>query len=353
MIGGGWRAQFFVRIARDLPAQFPLVGIVLRQPEKRAQWQATSSVPVFATAEELCSHARPGFVVTSVPRAVNLALLESLAGQNVAVLSETPLVADLDELPRVHALAENGARIQVAEQYLFQPLHAARLKLVRDGRLDEVHEADVSVAHGYHGVSLLRHYLGVGLRLPRSLTARKITSTIVKGPDRAGAPSERSIVKSERTIVHYDFGEKFGIYDFCGDQYISWIRSNRLLVRGEQGEINQKTVRLLENHRTPIQFELVRRDTGQEGNHEGYSHRTIVGGSEILYENPFPAARWSDDEIPVATSLQKMGEYVATGQSFYSVAEACQDQYLDLLAAEAISSGNPVAPLPQPWTDGS
>ena len=52
--------------------------------------------------------------------------------------------------------------MQVAEQYAFQPLHAARLAFIRAGKLGEISQVQVSVAHGYHGISLIRKFLGIG-----------------------------------------------------------------------------------------------------------------------------------------------------------------------------------------------
>ena len=348
LIGGGWRAEFFLRIARDLPERFPLVGVVVRDPVKREQLASRWSVPAFLSMEDLLAERHPNFVVTSVSAAANLQMLELSSERGLPVLAETPVGRDLKELHRVVELERAGARIQVAEQYLFQPLHSARLALVRSGRLGAIHEADVSVAHGYHGVSLLRHFLQVGLQLPK-IRARRFTSRIVAGPHRDIQPKERKVVESTRTIAQFDYGDRLGIFDFTGDQYHSWIRSPRLLIRGEEGEINQTTVRMLHRFDTPFQFDLVRRDTGHAGNLEGYSHRSIAGGGEILYQNPFPAMRWNDDEIAVATSLSKMINYVTTGEGFYSVAEACHDCYLDFLIAESIASGQEVIGQPQPW----
>lgn len=348
LIGGAWRGEFFLRIARDLPEQFPLAGVVVRNPEKRERLRAAWSVPVFATVEELLAKGKPAFVVTSVPWAANLPLLEFLAAQKIPVLSETPIAPALQDLHRVVELAKTGARIQVAEQYLFQPMHAARLKLIRDGKLGTLHEADVSFAHGYHGISLLRNYLQTGLRLPK-VTARKFMSRIVAGPGREGAPKERTVADSGRVIAQLDFGDRLGIYDFTGDQYFSWIRSPRLMVRGEEGEINHDRVRLLQDFRTPVDFTLARQETGQEANLEGRHLRAVLGGGEILYQNPFAPARWNDDEIAVATSLAKMKTYAETGESFYGVAEACHDRYLDLLIEEAAETGKTVEATPQPW----
>ncbi len=349
LIGAAWRGEFFLRIARDLPERFPLVGVVVRDPAKRAKFQHDWSFPVFASVDELLAHTQPSFAVTSVGWSANLPLIESLAERGVPVLSETPLAPELPDLHRAFALSQGGARIQNAEQYIFRPMHAARLALARSGRLGTVCEADVSVAHGYHGVSLLRHYLDVGLRLPR-VTARKFTTRLTGGPGRGGPPKEHTVKESDRTVAQLDYGDRLGIYDFTGDQYYSWIRSPRVLLRGERGEVNGITVCLLKDFRTPVRFDLVRRDTGRDDSLEGFDHQAILGGDEILYENPFPGPRWLDDEIAIATSLAKMQEYVSTGTEFYGVAEACHDRYLDLLIAEAVKTGGTVEASPQPWT---
>lgn len=351
IIGSGWRAEFFLRIARDLPEQFPLAGVVARNPDKRTELGRRWAAPTFSSLDELLAERRPDFMVTSVSASANLEWMVFLSERGIPILSETPIGRDLKELHRVVDLERIGARIQVAEQYIFQPLHAARLALIESGLLGTIHEADVSIAHGYHGVSLLRHFLQTGLRLPK-ITARRFTSRIVAGPHRNRLPTERKIVESVRTIAQLDYGDRQGIFDFTGDQYHSWIRSPRLMVRGEEGEINQTAVRLLRRFDTPFQFDLVRRDTGHAGNLEGYSHRSISGGGEVLYENPYPAMRWNDDEIAVATSLSRMATYLTTGEPAYSVAEACHDCYLDQLIAESATSGREVTGEPQPWMGG-
>lgn len=350
LVGGGWRAEFFLRIAHDLPEKFPFAGVVVRDKAKREALAAKWGLPVFGSIEELVQIGRPGFVVTSVPWSANLPLMETLAGLNYPVLSETPIAPQLRDLHQVFSLVQRGARIQVAEQYLFQPMHAARLSVVRSGRLGVVNEVTVSVAHGYHGLSLLRHYLGTGLCLPK-ISAYRFKSRVLTGPGRSGPPTEEKIKDSERVLARLDFGDRLGIYDFSGDQYFSWIRSPQLLVRGERGEINGDTVRCLHDFKTPLQFQLARRSTGHDGNLEGYSLESIQGGGEVLYQNPFRGARWSDDEIAVASSLARMQVYVAGGVEFYSVAEACQDRYLDLLVDEAVSTGETIAAQSQPWTN--
>lgn len=348
LVGAGWRAEFFLRIARDWPEQFPFAGIVVRDTEKAESIAAKWRVPVYSSVDDLLEKGQPQFVITSVPWVANLPLMAMLAERKIPVLSETPIAPKLEEMHQAYALVQQGARIQVAEQYLFQPMHAARLNLIRSGKLGRIHEVTVSIAHGYHGLSLVRKYLGIDLELPE-VSGFRFRSPLVSGPGRNGPPAEETIKESERVIARLDFGDRMGIYDFTGDQYFSWVRGPQLVVRGDHGELNWNTARYLRDYRTPLQLELLRRNTGHDGNLEGYSLESIQAGGDILYSNPFPGARWSDDEIAVATSLEKMQKYAAGGEEFYSVKEACQDRYLDLLVEEAVGSGRAIRAERQPW----
>ena len=88
----------------------------------------------------------------------------------------------------------------------------------------------------------------------------------------------------------------------------------------------------------------------------GQYHQGYLGGSTWLYRNPFTAprgapaeARLTDDEIANAVLLRKMAAYARGGDPFYSVADASQDRYLDLLIAEAADTGTTVTATPMPW----
>jgi predicted dehydrogenase len=263
-------------------------------------------------------------------------------------LTETPPAADLAGLLALYELCKRGARIQVAEQYHLQPLHAARLAFVRSGKLGTVTQAQVSVAHDYHGVSLMRRFLGIGFE-PARIIAHRFTSPLIAGPDRAGAPEQEQIVQSEQKIAYLNFGAKLGVLDFTSEQYRSWIRSPRLLVRGERGEINATRVRYLQDYRTPITLDFIRQDAGINGNLEGYYHKGILAGDQWLYQNPFVPARLSDDEIAVASCLAGMDAYVDGGPDMYSLAEAAQDHYIGLMIDQAIATRVEIATTLQPW----
>ncbi len=347
IVGGGWRSQFYLRVARELPGRFRVTGLLTRDPARAGRLSAEWGVAARASLDELLLD-RPAFVVLSVPWAATPGLLAELADRDVAVLSEAPPAPDVQGLERLRDLDRRGARIQVGEQYQFQPLHAARLAIAASGRLGTISQAQLSVAHGYHGIDLLRRLLRVGFDAV-SITARVFTSPLLAGPDRGGPPREESLVESIQTIATFDFAGRLGILDFSDDQYFSWIRSPRFLVRGERGEINGATVRYLVDPWTPVRLELTRSEAGQDGNLEGLFLRGISAGETMAYENPFAPGRLTDDEIAVATCLHRMAEFLEGGPGFCDLADGVHDQYLSLLVDEAARTANVVRAQGHLW----
>ena len=344
IVGAGWRAEFFLRIAAVLP-QFEVTGVLTTNAERAAM--VRSFGVAVATDYTTLLAAKPDFVVASPSYNAVAEVIETLVDYDVAVLAETPPAPDLARLNALWQTAKKG-RVQVAEQYLFQPEHAARLAIIASGVLGNVSHAQVSCAHGYHATSLIRHYLSLNFE-PATIRAMRHKTPAMAGPGRGGPPTEATLVEATQTVATLDFGDKWALFDFAGEQYFSWIRNHRLLVRGERGEIQKDSVSYLLDHRTPVNLSFQRWDTGHGGNLEGYSHQGITLGSEWVYRNQFFDASLSDDEIAVATCLQKMGDYVRDGASFYSLAEAMQDTYLALCIEEAVVSGQPVTTARQAW----
>jgi predicted dehydrogenase len=321
---------------------------MVRDAAKGALLEQKWGVATYRTLDALLAHAHPLFVVVSVSKPAAPSVLHELADRGVPVLTETPPAPDVNGLHDLYRRTLNGARIQVAEQYAFQPVHAARLSVAHSGKLGRVSQAQVSVTQDYHGMSLIRTLLGLQFE-NAVITARRFVSPIVAGPSRQGPPQTENILAATQTIAYLDFGDKLGVYDYTSDQHRSWIRSPRVLVRGDRGEINNTRIKYLQDFSTPITLDLLRQDAGEEGNLEGYYHTGILAGDEWVYRNPFIPARLNDDELAVATCLANMTDYVQGGPSFYSLAEAAQDHYLGLMVAEAVASGESISTTSQPW----
>lgn len=350
IVGSGWRVGVFLRAARALAGRLEVAGLAARRPQRAFDATSEYGVPLYRSPAEMIEAEAPDFVVTSVSWAANPDIVRQLVMAGMPVLSETPPAGTVAEMRAMWALQEQGGRIQVAEQYWRQPHHAARLAFAHSGRLGRVSQAQVSAAHGYHGISLMRRFLGVGNE-PATITARHFGSPIVRGPDRQGLPSQQEVKESDQLLACFDFGDRMGVLDFSGDQYFSWIRGQRLLARGERGEIIDDRAVYLEDYRTPVHVSFTRHSAGLDGNLEGNYLKGIQAGERWWYRSPVAPAELSDDEIAVADLLLRMGAYAQGGEAVYSLAEACQDRYLDILAGQAAESGAAVQSQPQPWSE--
>jgi predicted dehydrogenase len=349
IVGAGWRARFYLRLAAALPEQFRVSGVVVRDPAKRSAFGETWRVAVFATLDEMLSRLSPQFVVTAVSWPANPPLLQALAERGIPVLSETPPAPDLDGLIALNRLTESGARIQVAEQYWLVPHHAARLAIAASGAMGRPTQAQVSAAHGYHGISLIRRFLGLRCEPPR-ITAMQFTAPTVGWPDLEGRLERERIEHPAQDIAWLDFGDRLGVLDFTEPQYYSAIRNERVLVRGERGEIINDTVHYLKDFRTPIRLSLDRRISGLEDKVGRSFLKGIQLGAEWVFLNPFAPAPLTAHEIAVASCLDRMDEYVRTGKEFYPLWEASQDHYLNLLCADSARRREPVQATRQPWS---
>ncbi|WP_100407892.1 Gfo/Idh/MocA family protein [Bacillus solitudinis] len=347
--GAGFRAQYYLRIASALPEHFRIAGMVVRDEEKGIELERTLNVSTYRTLEELLDKEQPDFVVVSVSKSVIPLYLMQLAERKIPMLAETPPAETVEDLVLLHErLTDLGAKIQVAEQYHLHPIQAARLEVIKSGRLGNISEATVSISHMYHGVSLIRKMLGVGFEEAR-IKAISFDVPISAGPDRSGPPTREEIVTVKRNLAWIEFDGKLGIYDFTDNQHRSWIRSNHLSVRGEKGEIFDNRLDLMFDYATPLHLEFKRINKGEEENQEGHYLQGIMVGERWVYQNPFIPARLYDDEIAIATCLKKMALYIKGGPEFYSLEEASQDQYLGLMIEQAIQTGKSVQTVRQPW----
>ena len=350
IVGAGWRTEFFLRIVQNCPERFGVTGVVVRNPEKAATFAKRWGVPVFATLEAMLEKSAPSFVVSSVPWDVNPGVLVALSERGVPALSETPPAPNLDGMLALwEKIQRLKGRVQVAEQVHLRPHHVAQLAIAASGKLGTISQAQVSVAHGYHGISLMRKFLGITFE-PARVHATEFKSPLITGAGRGGPPEKEGVKTSTQHFIRFDFGDKLGLMDFTGDQYFAWIRDERLLVRGERGELSGRSVAYLKDFRTPIRFDFVRHTTGIDGDLQGNHLQGIQAGEEWVYRNAFAPASLMDDEIAIATALVKMDEYVRAGREFYPLAEGMQDHYLNIVAQKSLATGATETASAQPWS---
>lgn len=230
------------------------------------------------------------------------------------------------------------------------PLYASWYKVICDGKLGELQNINISSLHGYHGASIIRQFLNVGFGNLK-LYGKRYWFDVTETYGRDGMVFDREVVKCSRDRVTMEFDNgKTAFFDFSDPaQYHSFIRTRQLTVQGTRGEIDDLTIRYLNEQNVPVTQTLNRIDLGVYGNQE-WSHYGVMLGEEFLFKTPFKNARFNDDEIAVGSCLMKMHEYVKTGKEFYGLADALQDMYICLKMEEAYA--NPLKVIEtetQPW----
>jgi len=313
IIGAGWRAEFYLRIAALVPEKFSVSGIYIRNESKRQEFSKKYNVPIFDNLEALLK-TDFDFIVSCVNKDSINETAQILADKGIAVLTETP-VTD----------GSLKGKIQVAEQFHFMPRNQAYKKIIDSGILGDVHQVQLSCCHDYHAASLIRFFLDIKAETPTKTTIT-LTDKLTRYNCRAGH-IEPAMVDSQQKITILDFGNKTAIYDFNFEQYFSDIRSSRIVIRGTNGEIINNICTYLKNG-LPHSFEIKRNSFGFEENLDGFSLLNITGNGEVLYTNPFKNARLSDEEIAIATCLTNMKTYCKNNIPFYSTEDAAIDYSL-------------------------
>lgn len=342
LVGSGWRSLFYVRIAHALPERFEICAMLCRSREKAEKMAVRYGIPTSISIDE-CMAMKPDFVVVAVTKTSLMSVTEAWLTAGFPVLCETPAALTEEGLHRLWELHQSGARLQVAEQYWRYPHIAAQLRLVTDGILGEPDFARISLAHGYHGASLARKFLGAGNGSVR-ISGRAFPVRIVETDSRWGKVTGGLLAEKilQRHTLEFE-GGKTAFLDFCDVQYHTFLRTTHLNIQGPRGELDDDVVRYLNSDGEAVlnRLKIIK----------GSSVRQINLGDKILYRNPFPETGLGEDEIAIATLMDGMEQFISQGIEMYSLADALQDAYIGILMDRALqSSGMVIDGEQQPWS---
>lgn len=318
IVGSGYRAEYFGRIARTWPGLFRACYLC-RSEEKAARMRAGSGAEAVLTAKEAMAF-KPDFIVVAVDRRHVADVAEEWIGHGFPVVTETPVGDTEEKLLRLGALAERGAKIVCCEQYHRYPILAAGLEAVRQGAIGTPQSAYISLAHDYHAASLLRRALMIGRERYEMRCFHRV-SPAVNTDSRYEAIVDGSMTEEVRDQVLIDFESgKTAIYDFAPLQYRSYIRSRHFTVRGDRGEWNDTTIYGLDGQNTPCRTALIPEIPKQYRVLDTQYLRDLrkTWRPELFLET-------LQDEYAIATILLDMAGYLRGGESPYPLWEAVED----------------------------
>lgn len=313
IIGGGWRAEFYLRIAELVPDKFNLTAICVRNNERREYIKNKYNVKVFETVEETLS-CPFDFIVNCINMDDISDFAVSLADKGHYVLCETPIIT-----PPISGHIYD--KIQVAEQFHLKGTYQALKRIIDMGIIGDIVSMEISVAHDYHAMSLMRFLLD-DFDGPEKIYQHTINGKVLMTNGRIGELSEKKIEDNAQIIKIFKFSKATVIYKYMKEQYFSPIRKDRIVIRGTMGEIENCKVRYFNSNNEFVENEI---KLVMSGLLDGLFYDKIIFEDNVLYNFPYKPARLSEEESAIADCLVKMDNYIKAGEEFYSYKRGYED----------------------------
>lgn len=342
--------------------QFDLVGVWGRSAGSAKTSGERLNAPHYTDLDRLIQETKPDIGIVCVAYDANGSVGLMAVEHGLHVLLETPIAHKLSEADAIIAAAEcSKVKVEVAEQFHRRPLEQLKLKLISSGVFGRVHSSFNDFAgHGYHGVSVMRSYLGFDA-VPVQVTGAVHSYPLAPQWSRLAGTREGRIETQEHGIVEFADG-RLGIFhwaDVAYDSPLRWWRSSRFLAERGMGitvgvglDVREQLSLLAPSGEAPQFITVERRwDRVDGGALEALVAHTGDAGAPICaWENPHFAAmkargaQWHDDEIGVASCLTSLAAAIRDrAEPSYGAAQARLDQELTVaIRTSAKHGGQPV-----------
>src|SRR5512133_1694571 len=239
LIGTAPRSSYlYGPMLKALSDQVKLVSVWGRSPESVRKLGEQLGVPWYTDIGKLTADTRPQIGIVSVNYHANGIVGLMAVEHGLHVLLETPIAHKLSEADAIIRVAhQRGLKIEVAEQFHRRPLEQLKLKLIETGIFGRVYTAFNDFAgHGYHGVSVLRSYLGFDAK-PLQVVGVVQQNFLVPHWARLNNEYAARTETQEHGIITFD-GGRLGIFHWTDVGYDSarrWWRSSRFLAEKGMG----------------------------------------------------------------------------------------------------------------------
>jgi predicted dehydrogenase len=342
-----------------------LVAVWGRSAGSARQLGENLGVPWYTDLDRLVLETAPEIGIVSVSYNANGEVGLMAVESGLHVLLETPIAHNLAEADAIiNAAKERSLKIEVAEQFHRRPLEQIKLKLLESGLFGKVHSSFNDFAgHGYHGVSVMRSYLGFNAR-PLHVTGAVREYPLEAHWSRLANEFGPRKETQEHGLIEFEGGQ-LGVYhwtDVGYDSPLRWWRSSRFLAEKGMGitvgiglEVEERLSLLAPGGEAPRFITLERRWERVDGGAlvAMQAHTQSSELPVVRWENPFCPKRqghgmqWHDDEIGVAGCIWSLVEAVRKGiEPSYGPHQARLDQEIILAIRQSSLEGVKPVTLP-------
>ncbi len=362
IIGTSARSDYmYGPLLRALPG-VELVSVWGRSAESARRLGESLGVTWYTDLDRLIRETVPQIGIVSVAYNANGQVGLMAVEHGLHVLLETPIAHKLSEADTIiKAARQRGLKIEIAEQFHRRPQEQIKLKLIASGLFGKVFTAFSDFAgHGYHGISVMRSYLGFDAKPVRVIGAAQTYGLAAHWSRLADTTGPRDETQ-EHGIIEFEDG-RLGIFHWTSvgyDSAMRWWRSSRFLAEKGMGisvgvgiEAQEQLSLLAAGGEAPRFITIERRWERNDGGallamvaHTGDPNLPIV-----RWDNPFTAAKqghgvqWHDDEIGIAGCIMSLVNAVRNNtEPTYGALQGRLDQELILaIRQSSVEGGSPV-----------
>jgi len=351
LVGAGNRASgTYAPIITTMTDDLELVAICDVAEEKAKERGEQYNVPYFTNVEEMAEKTKPDIAAVVITPSRNHEAGIPLSKMGVSYCTETPIDTNLwwaDEMIRV--AKETNTKLEVCENYYRFPGERIKREMILAGVFGKVLTAYNDFrGHGYHGVGLIRSYIGLDVSAVRVIGMTK-NFKVQEHLFRAGQPS-RSDENWQHGIIEFENGS-VGIFNFTSLSYGSpmrWYNTSKfyaergMCVREEAAILNDTA-----DGKRPINVE--RRTTKAQDGKEVLDCFVADTTPEVVWKNPLSKYPLNDGQLSVASEVMSIANAVRNDtEPEYGALNGRIDREVDLAIFKSAGNNNQPVELPLP-----
>ena len=348
-IGAGNRgSNTYLPLITKLKDDLELVAVCDIHEGRVTQQAEKYNVPAYTDTELMLQKEKPDICSIVITPSKNHipGLLCSQYG--VSYCTETPINSDLklaDDM--IESAKEHGTKLEVNENYYRRPSERIKREMILEGIFGKVNVAYNDFrGHGYHGIGLIRSYLGFDNE-PVQVYGFSKHFSVQEHEWRKGQP-HRNSEDWEHAVIEFENGS-VGIFNFSSLSYGSPLRGfNGTKFYAERGMcFRDDAVVLNENADEQIPVTITRKTNNVDG-YDTLAALVADTNPEVVWENPLQYYPLSDGEITVASELMSIANAVRNNtEPEYGAYNGRKDREIDV--AMARSRNNNGAPVTFPF----
>lgn len=362
LVGAGRRgAGSYLPIIAKMDDDLQLVAVCDVDANRAEEHASKYNVPHFTDVAAMVEATKPDIAAVVISPNRNHEAGVPLSQMGVSYCTETPIDTDLGWADKMIAAAkENNTKLEVCENYYRVPGERIKRALILEGLFGQILVAynDFN-GHGYHGVSLIRSYIGFDVKITRVIGMRKnykVQKHSYRGSEFDSEDWQHGLFEFENGSV--------GVFNFSGLSYgspLRWYNTSKFYGEkgmcvgdGQRSYSGKEQIAILNKEANARLSIVVERRTtkakdGREVLDVLIARSDPDTGLEVTWKNPLSKYSLSDGELSVASEIMSVADaHRNNTEPEYGAINGRIDQEVSLAMAKSWGSGNAPVELPLP-----